>query len=159
MDTVKWSKNKFDKIKDTLEPELTKLGFMRSNVQFIPVSAGLNEQNISKAAQADWYHGKTLIDALDHSATIKDDFKKDTTNLNTNLKIEVFGIQQEKGNIIVNTKVKQGILKTGQTLTILPSNMPAQALELYDGQGKSVNQITADELASFKINIAHESNI
>lgn len=85
--------------------------------------------------------------------------KKDTTNLNTNLKIEVFGIQQEKGNIIVNTKVKQGILKTGQTLTILPSNMPAQALELYDGQGKSVNQITVDELASFKINIAHESNI
>lgn len=98
-----------------------------------------------------------MIDALDHSATIKDDFKKDTSN--ENLKIEVFGIQQDKGNVIVNAKVKQGILKTGQTLTILPSNMPAQALELFDGQGKSVNQINADELASFKVNIAHESNI
>lgn len=37
--------------------------------------------------------------------------------------------------------------------------MPAQALELFDGQGKSVNQIYAGELATFKVNIAHESNI
>jgi len=111
MDTVKWSKNKFDQIKEALEPELLKFGFLRSNIQFIPVSAGLNEQNISKAAQVDWYHGKHLVDALDHSAKIRENFKKDTSN--ENLKIEVFGIQKEKGNVVVSVKIKQGTLTTG----------------------------------------------
>mgnify|MGYP006201511221 CR=1 FL=1 len=37
--------------------------------------------------------------------------------------------------------------------------MPAQALDLFDGQGKSVNQINSGELAIFKVNIAHESNV
>lgn len=64
---MKWARVKFEEIKKSLEPILDGIGFMKHNVQFIPAS-GLNGQSILKASKTtcDWYHGKSLIDALNH---------------------------------------------------------------------------------------------
>ena len=55
METAKWARSKFDLVKDSLEPELLDLGFLKQNTQFVPLS-GANEQNITKSVSLmDWY--------------------------------------------------------------------------------------------------------
>lgn len=71
----------------------------------------------------------------------------------------MFDKQVEKGSVTVGVRVKHGELEVGQKLMILPNYLPAQAIGLYDNQGKSVNNIFCNSLGNVKLNIAHESNI
>lgn len=67
LDTVDWSKERFDELSEALRLFLQKqTGF--SNVEFVPVS-GLMGDNLTKRPPADhplmqWYTGKTLIEVL-----------------------------------------------------------------------------------------------
>lgn len=67
MDTVDWSKNRFDEIQDTIGTFLKKqAGF--AAVRFVPVS-GLGGENLVKSPESlhplmQWYEGPSLIELL-----------------------------------------------------------------------------------------------
>lgn len=63
--TVRWSKERFDEIRDALEPYLNSIGYTNDTIQWIPIS-GLKGDNITaRSKQCKWYIGLTLIEALD----------------------------------------------------------------------------------------------
>ncbi|KAL8757299.1 MAG: hypothetical protein Q9199_002325 [Rusavskia elegans] len=69
LDTVQWSKDRFDEIQQQVGAFLTAAGFQSRNIAFIPCS-GLNGDNIVKRAedaQASWYTGPILIEQLEAS--------------------------------------------------------------------------------------------
>ena len=67
LDTVEWSKDRFDFIVEKLKQFLkSSVGFRESDVSYIPVS-GLTGENLTKTTGAlTWYeNGITLVDAID----------------------------------------------------------------------------------------------
>ena len=67
-DSVKWSKERYDKIIETLKPFLHSCGFdTEKNVKYIPIS-GLTGENLCKELdkhKCDWYNGPDLIEVMD----------------------------------------------------------------------------------------------
>ena len=59
----------------------------------------------------------------------------------------------------MSVNLKQGQLEVGQKLMILPGYRPAQAIGLYDNQGKPVGRIFCGSHGSIKLNLAHESQV
>lgn len=67
LDTVSWSKQRFDEIRDKLKIFLKQAGFRDGDVSFVPCS-GLTGQNLTqKPSEKEllaWYSGPCLIDVL-----------------------------------------------------------------------------------------------
>ncbi|MEK7394239.1 MAG: GTP-binding protein, partial [Fibrobacterota bacterium] len=63
MDLVEWSQDVFDKIRQDYLDLATKLGL--SDPQFIPLSALLGDNVVTRSEQTPWYDGPTLIDYLE----------------------------------------------------------------------------------------------
>lgn len=67
LDTVSWSKGRFDEIVQKLRIFLKQAGFKENDVSFVPCS-GLTGQNLVKQPSEDelisWYSGPCLIDVI-----------------------------------------------------------------------------------------------
>lgn len=69
MDTVQWSKERFDEIQQQISAFLTTAGFQTKNFSFVPCS-GVHGDNITRRSEdpkASWYTGCTLIEELETS--------------------------------------------------------------------------------------------
>ena len=72
LDTVDWSKDRFEEIKQQVSAFLTVAGFQPKNISFIPCS-GLTGDNIVRRAtelQVSWYTGPIFIEQLETSEPI-----------------------------------------------------------------------------------------
>lgn len=67
MDTVNWSKERFDEIVGKLRQFLRQAGFKEQDVKFLPCS-GMSGENLVKPSTESqllsWYNGPTLIDVI-----------------------------------------------------------------------------------------------
>lgn len=67
MDTVNWSKDRFDEIVGKLKVFLRQAGFKESDVTYIPCS-GMSGENLVKLPTESqllaWYNGPTLISVI-----------------------------------------------------------------------------------------------
>ncbi len=67
MDTVDWSKPRFDEITKKLGQFLKQAGFRDADVVYIPCS-GLNGENLTRAPTEErlrsWYTGPTVVDHI-----------------------------------------------------------------------------------------------
>ena len=69
LDTVHWSQERFDEIKQQVSAFLTNAGFLAKNILFTPC-AGLTGDNVVKqldVPEASWYDGPTLVAGLESS--------------------------------------------------------------------------------------------
>ncbi|KAL8731723.1 MAG: hypothetical protein Q9181_004191 [Wetmoreana brouardii] len=69
LDTVQWSKDRFDEIQQQVGAFLTTAGFQSKNIAFVPCS-GLTGDNIARRAQdpqTSWYAGPILVEQLEAS--------------------------------------------------------------------------------------------
>lgn len=64
-DTVKFSEDRYNEIKDQMGLYLKKIGFNPAKVQFVPVSGWTGENLIRKQENMPWYNGPCLIEAID----------------------------------------------------------------------------------------------
>lgn len=72
LDTVDWSKDRFEEIEQQVSAFLTVAGFQPKNISFIPCS-GLTGDNIVRRAtdpRVSWYNGPILIEQLETSESI-----------------------------------------------------------------------------------------
>ena len=121
--TVNWSEERFEKIKNVLGKYLKKLGF--KNVQFIPIS-GLTGENILKPSQdpkSSWYSGPTLLQALDDVEVLE----RDSTAI---VRIPVIDRYKHQGKFVVMGKIYGGVLKEGDELVISPTKELLQIVSI-----------------------------
>ncbi|KAH8887696.1 hypothetical protein GQ53DRAFT_290219 [Thozetella sp. PMI_491] len=126
LDTVGWSKERYDEITQQVSGFLTATGFQPKKVAFVPVS-GLNGDNlVRKSADpaASWYTGLTLLEELEASEPGARDLEKP---LRMSIS-EVFRTQQSP--VTISGRIESGSLQMGDALLVQPSGEKAYVKSL-----------------------------
>ena len=64
MDSVGYKKEQFDSIKEGMMEFVKKIGFLDKDVSFVPVSARVGDNLVTKSAETKWYKGVSLIELI-----------------------------------------------------------------------------------------------
>lgn len=122
LDTVQWSRDRFDEISQQVSAFLTSAGFLAKNLAFVPC-AGLTGDNIVRKAedpQASWYTGAPLISLLESSEPV-------TRALEKPLRMTIDDIF--RGGVLnplsVSGRLDAGNVQIGDTVVIMPANQTA----------------------------------
>jgi len=148
LDTINWSKDRFDEIKNRLIGFLTStVGFSKDNISFIPCS-GLVGENLVKRENKDlcaWYKDNTLIqqiDTLDVAELNKDIIKKPFR-----MAISDFYSGGFSGaNVTVNGRIESGSIQIGENVLLTPSNEYAQVKSIMVNFNPVKYAITGDNV-------------
>jgi len=114
--TVAWSVDRYNFIKKNFSEWLVRDRiFQPKEVEFIPIS-GFDGSNMLKKVSPQvcpWYDGPPLLELLD---TLQPLARLDASPL----RIPVLDKYKEAGRVVILGKVEAGVVKTGETLTIVP---------------------------------------
>lgn len=135
LDTVGWSKDRFDEISQQVSAFLTQAGFNPKNVSFVPCS-GLLGDNITRRSEdprVGWYSGKTLVEELDASEPV-------TRALEKPLRVTIGDIFRGgvQNPLSISGRIESGSLQTGDALLAQPSGEKCYV------KGLEVDHETAD---------------
>ncbi|KAK1759528.1 Hsp70 protein-domain-containing protein [Echria macrotheca] len=121
LDTVGWSRERFDEIKHQVSGFLSATGFQAKNISFVPVSGlhGDNLVNRSSNPEAAWYSGPTLVEELENSEPNKRALAKPLRMTIS----EVFRTAQSP--VSVAGRVEAGSLQMGDAVLVQPSGEKA----------------------------------
>lgn len=126
LDTVNWSKDRFDEIKHQVSGFLAGTGFQLKNIAFVPVS-GLNGDNLVRKSTdpaAAWYTGPTLVEELENSEPNARALAKPLS-----LAIaDVFKTQQSQ--VTISGRIDAGSLQMGDAVLVQPSGEKAYVKSL-----------------------------
>lgn len=118
LDTVQWSKDRYDEISQQLSAFLTTAGFQHKNIAFVPCS-GLTGDNITRRAEAEiasWYQGPILIEQLEASDPA-------TRALDKPLRLSVADIF--RGGITnplsISGRLESGTIQVGDRIIAMPA--------------------------------------
>jgi translation elongation factor EF-1alpha len=129
MDAVRYSKARFEAVRQEVRDYLSVLGF-EGKASFVPVSAYDGDNLVSVSKNMPWYHGKTVIDeaAEDARATIR---RKGSSKL----RILVQGEVQDRQQHLLLGKICSGKAVRGTRLSIEPGHGTTRITKLFvDGE-------------------------
>ncbi len=132
LDTVGYSKDRFDEIRREIEEYLDKIGFARENVIFVPISAYKAENLTRHSSRIRWYRGRNLMDSLVvASRTAKEVGRKE-------LMIQLQGLSGENEKSVFG-RVLSGKVGRGERIVVLPSGKGAKILNIFVSGRKTVS--------------------
>lgn len=120
MDTIEYSEERFEEIVDNVGDHLTKIGFKKDAIVFVPIS-GFDGDNLDeKSDNIPWYTGPTLVEALDNFKVPKRPIKKP-------LRIPIQDVYQIGGiGTVPVGRVESGTLTKGIMVTFSPGGATAE---------------------------------
>ena len=142
MDSVDWSEQRFNEIKEEMTKMITTAGFKPKQVPFIPFSGFRGENLVDKTDKMPWYkgwkanlnkdtvvEGFTLFDALEKLV------KPPTRYPDKVLRIPIGGVYKIKGvGDVITGRVEQGTLTSGDVCRVVPkglSGLKAFSIEMH----------------------------
>ncbi len=131
MDSVDWSEQRFNEIKEEMSKMITQAGFKIKQVPFIPFSGFQGENLIEKTDKAPWYKGFevnlsktekvsgfTLHDALEKVA------RPPARKPDAQVRIPINGIYKIKGvGDVITGRVEQGTINAGDVCRVVPRGL------------------------------------
>ncbi|KAL6423268.1 hypothetical protein ACFW04_010139 [Cataglyphis niger] len=142
LDTVNWSKDRFNEIVDKMSVFLKQAGF-KDTVTFVPCS-GLSGENIvtkPKEQLSNWYTGPTLINVIDN-------FKCPERPVNKPFRFSVNDIFKGTGSgFCVSGHVETGMVALSDKVLILPQNEIAVVKGLQLDEISMTNAFAGDHVA------------
>ena len=122
LDSVDWSKDRFDEISQQMLGFLTKAGFQAKNLALIPCS-GLKGENIvhrAKDAAAAWYEGETLVQQLEAS-------QSSTRAIQSPLRLTIDDIFRGsvQNPLSISGRLDAGTIQIGDSILVLPAAQTA----------------------------------
>jgi elongation factor 1 alpha-like protein len=132
MDTVGWSKSRFDDIVKRMTAFLTEASFLEKRITFIPL-AGLTGENVVKKidnnSAAHWYTGETLLQALER-------IELPQRNMTKALRLSVADVFKGdmRSPLSISGRIDSGTLQVGDVILALPANETAtvKSIEVQD---------------------------
>lgn len=143
MDAIGYERSRFEEMEKELLEFILRIGFLKKNVHFVPISAYKGENLVKKSSNMKWYKGGTLIDNIYRSAMQKADANTGA------LRIVIQGFVDE-GDVIVGGNVVSGKLREGQRVSILPKMQQAIVKRIIV-KGKKVKSADAGENVAIKL--------
>lgn len=129
-DSVQYSKNRFEEIKQELSAYLKKIGFNPEKVRFVPISGWTGDNMIEHSDKMEWYKGPCLIEAIDLIPAPKRPTEKP-------LRIPINDVYKIEGHgTVVVGRVETGILKRKANITFAPGNAKSEvkSIEMHHEQ-------------------------
>mmetsp|Transcript_4333 Transcript_4333/g.6504 ORF Transcript_4333/g.6504 Transcript_4333/m.6504 type:complete len:452 (+) Transcript_4333:103-1458(+) len=128
-ETVEWSEERFNEIKDKLTPFLRKQGFKpKKQVAWVPISAFTGANVVEQYKECKWYTGPSLMQILDGLSGFNR--KPDDA-----LRVPVFDRFKDRGSTTALGKVESGTLNVGDKVVLMPNNVETEVtgieLDLY----------------------------
>jgi len=130
IDTIKYNKNKFEEIKNSLD----KFSKNKNSIKkfYIPTSALIGDNVVSKSKKITWYKGKSILDTI-----ISIDNKK----LNTSSFIRIQNVHRPNRQIRTFLGDLRGNIKVNQQVKILPSGNTTSIKSIFHNF-KKVNKLS-----------------
>jgi len=119
MDTVDYSKERFEEIKNKTTEFLESLGYGES-LYFVPISSKEGENIITESEKMSWYEGLPLVPLLDETIIPKESPEKRPLRLPVQ-----YVLKNDTENIIMG-RVESGTVKSGDSIVFEPSNIQAE---------------------------------
>lgn len=131
MDSVDWSEQRFNEIKEEMSKMITQAGFKIKQVPFIPFSGFKGENLVEQTDKMPWYKGfevnlsktekvtgVTLYDALEKVA------KPPKRNPDAQVRVPINGIYKIKGvGDVITGRVEQGTINAGDVCRVVPRGL------------------------------------
>ncbi|XP_043517945.1 HBS1-like protein isoform X3 [Frieseomelitta varia] len=142
LDTVDWSKERFDEIVNKMSVFLKQAGF-KDNVSFVPCS-GLSGENIltkPKEPLSNWYTGPTLVSVIEN-------FKCPERHINKPFRFSINDIFKGTGSgFCVSGHVETGMVSLGDKVLVLPRNETAVVKGLQIDEISTTNAFAGDHVS------------
>ncbi len=131
MDTVDWSEQRFNEIKEEMTTMIKNAGFPPKKVPFIPFSGFQGENLVTPTEKMPWYkgwsanlnkdtvqQGVTLLDALEKLA------KPPKRNVEGKVRIPINGVYKIKGvGDVITGRVEQGVIRPNDIVGVCPRGL------------------------------------
>lgn len=122
LDSVRWSKDRFDEIQQQVSGFLMQAGFQSKNVAFVPC-AGLTGDNVTHRAtdlNAAWYNGPVFLDMLESSEPI-------AHAIESPLRMTIDDIFRGSAQnpLSISGRISAGSIQNGDRILILPASKTA----------------------------------
>lgn len=144
MDTVAYSKEAFDSIKESLMDFIIKIGFDGKNVSFVPISAYKGDNLIKRSKNMPWYKGGTLLELL-YMNSGHDSAKDDGA-----LRIVLQGFLNNRRNMVAG-RIVRGHIKVGEKNTcIIPLDVNISVKGIIAG-GKRVRSARVGDSVALEL--------
>ena len=131
MDTISWSKTRFDEISKRLAAFLAEASFSEKRITFVPL-AGLTGENVVHKVEnpaAQWYAGETLLEVLERIDLPHRDLRK-------SLRLSIADVFRGdlRLPLSISGRIDSGTIQIGETILTLPANETAtvKAIEVQD---------------------------
>jgi len=143
MDLVKFSQDKFDKIKDDYSQLANELGV--KNKYFIPISALGGDNIVNKSNNMPWYNSLSLLELLDNIDLVKDIKKEDFRFPVQYVNRPHLDFRGFCGTIVA------GSVKVGDDITVLPSGKTTKVKSIINaGDVTESNFQNKDEISNIE---------
>ena len=139
MDAAKYSEEIFEEIKHDLSEYLSKIGFDRNNVAFVPISAYTGEGLIKNSKNMSWYKGATLIELLKKMSE-----KKEISRIELAVLLQGEIGRDKK---IVAGKVVSGVLNNHSQIMLLPGKELFTINDIVVRGGSTNNAVYGENVA------------
>lgn len=160
MDSVEFSKDRFDEIVEELKRLLKKAGISAQSVAFVPV-AGYDGVNVmTKSNKMGWYRGwktssdkdrtgQTLMEAIASAAQMRGQISRDTTGA---LRMPVKG--SSAGGPLLS-HIERGSISAGQTVRLCPSGDSA-TVDIFHLGGGTLSKAVAGDMVKVSLTTSAE---
>ncbi|OHT00250.1 eukaryotic release factor 3 GTPase subunit [Tritrichomonas foetus] len=138
--TVNWSKERYDQIREKFNPFITReIGFKPDQFIYIPIAA-LGGGNLKEKATADapWYTGPTLFEALDQVPMPP---RNDTDAF----RLPVIDRYKTK-HLYAMGKIEKGVIHEGQNIIVMPSGAKGTVAGIFDDETKIRTGVPGDNI-------------
>lgn len=117
MDLVSYSQEVLESFKKELTALLSKVGYDKKNISFIPISATYGENLVKKSGNMPWYRGATLLETI----TKKGKEISSKSDSNSPLILPIQDTITADGETIFLGTIETGTIAVGQKIFALPS--------------------------------------
>jgi len=118
--SVNWSQERYEEIKNEINRTLKMAGFKTEKFAFVPTSGWLGDNLVKPSKNMPWYKGPTLYEALDT-------FEVPPKPITKPLRLPIQDVYTITGvGTVPVGRVETGILKEGDTLIFMPSNVKGE---------------------------------
>ena len=142
MDLAKYSEEKFNKIVDEVKELAKELEL--ENIKIIPVSATEGDNVTKKSENMDWYKGESIIEYLEIVDVTEN-------NENSDFYIPIQRVCRPNHEFRgFQGQIESGIIRTGEEITVLPSNETAIVKTILNGD-KNVEEAFSGQAVTIQL--------
>jgi len=143
-DTVKYSQQRYEEVKNYMSDFLQSVGYLPDQVPFIPISGWTAENMLEPSQNLVWWKGDTLFQALDK-------IKPPVRMTDKPLRIPIQDVYRISGiGLVPVGRVETGYLKTGQKVTFSPGNFTSEVKSIEMHQ-QSIQEAGPGDNIAFNI--------